>query len=149
MGKQPYDEPELTAEDTLIRRVDPNYHLVWDDNLQCTRISSKLFSPSSGQNGGMSVDVEKLIVADGHNPMAYVTTPKYMGSVSLTVGLIRDSNLQVGYTPTTDNPYHADVWGTNRPNRFTGSQKRELMNSCCWYVEIDGVCLRAAYAESG
>ena len=91
----------------------------------------------------MSVDVEKLIVADQHNPKEYVTSPKYLGSVSLTVGSVRGANLQVGYSPNPENPYHADIWGTDRPNRFTRSQKRDLMTSCNWYVRIEGVCLPA------
>ena len=100
---EPYDEDQIGADDTVIRRIDPEQHVVWDDNLDCKRVSSKAFSPSSEPNGGMSVDIESLIVQAGEDPKEYVTTPKYTGSVAFSAGAARDLRLRVGYHPVPEN----------------------------------------------
>ena len=138
---EPYDENQINAADTIIRRVDPVQHIVPDHNLKCQRVSSKLFSPSSERNGGMSVDIEGLIDEAGLNARNYVTTPKYTGSVAFNAGAARAVALRIGYDPIPGNPYHGEVWGQDRPNRFKSYQKRELANASKWYVEIPGVVI--------
>ena len=49
----PYDEPEIEADRSIIRRINPVQHVIRDDNRNCRRISSKAFKPSSGVNAGM------------------------------------------------------------------------------------------------
>jgi len=71
----PYDEEKIGSTDVIIRRINPNQHVIWDDNQNCQRVSTKAFSPSSGENGGMSVDIESLIIENNINPEEYVTTP--------------------------------------------------------------------------
>lgn len=136
---EPYDEEEIESADTIIRRINPNYHVVNDENLGCRRVSTKAFSPSSGENGGMSVDVESLIIKGGQNPEEYVTTPIFTGSVKFIADDIRKLGLIVGYDPIPDNPYHGEIWGAERPNRFTKSQKRGLMRASEWYVKLEDV----------
>lgn len=136
---EPYDEPEIEAAETLIRRIDRTQHVVRDENFNCERISTKAFSPSSEPNGGMSVDIKRLIEQAGLDAREYVTTPKYIGSVAFSAGAARDENLLVGYDPSPDNPYHGEVWGENRPNRFTRAQKNALLAASVWFVEIPGV----------
>lgn len=137
----PFDDPEILDTDNLIRRIDPHQHLVPDHDHQCLRVSSKVFTPSSGEGEGMSVDVERLIEQDGKSAAEFVTTPKYVGSVFFTASAARDLRLSVGKTPKDDNPYHADVWGDKRPNRFTGGQKNGLLKSSSWFVEIPNVLI--------
>ena len=59
----PYKEEEIGPNDTIIRRISPEQQVVWDDNRGRDRIFKKAYSDSSGENGGMSVDIELLIVA--------------------------------------------------------------------------------------
>ena len=143
----PHDDPGISAEETLIRRVNPKEHVVWDDNIRGHRLSSKLFSSSSEPPYGMSVDVLSLIVADGVDPAKHVTTPVYTGSVHFTVGAAREAGLHVGLDPLPAtvgqpaNPYHAEVWGHPRPERFSRGQQSKLMRASEWYVSIPGVTI--------
>ncbi|WP_300395131.1 hypothetical protein [Henriciella sp.] len=139
---QPYDENEIEADDIIIRRIDPNEHIVPDDNTGGERISSKAFSASSGDEGGMSVDVEKLIVADGVEPMDFVTTPRFTGSVYFIAESIRERELMIGYEPIEGNPYHGEVWRSPNGGRFTRAQKKALRETAEWYVELPGVALK-------
>lgn len=136
---EPHDDASIKAGDQIIRRINPVHHVVWDDNLGCNRISTKAFSPSSTPNGGMSIDIEKLIVEGGLDPYEYVTTPKFTGSVVFSAGAIRDIGLIVGSNPLDENPYHGEVWNPDAPNKFTKSQKRRLARACDWYVRISNV----------
>jgi hypothetical protein len=136
---EPYDEAQITGEDTIIRRINPQQHIVWDENRGRFRISSKVFSPSSEPNGGMSVDIERLMLADGLDPREYVTTPVFTGSVAFSAGAARALGLIVGYDPIPTNPYHGEVWGADRPNRFSRQQRKGLAVASRWYVELDDV----------
>ncbi len=142
MSAEPYDEDDISPDQTIIRRINPVQHIIRDDNRDCSRVSSKAFSPSSGPNGGMSVDVEARIIADDLDPHEYVTTPVFTGSVSFLASAARALNLWIGYDPIPDNPYHGEVWGNPRPNRFSGGQKKGLQNACEWYVPLEGVEIR-------
>ena len=138
---KPYDDETICGTDYLIRRVSPIQHIVEDDKGN-RRISTKLFSPSSGKNGGMSVDIRKLIEGDGVDVRSFVTTPIYTASVQFAVGCARDAGLMVGATPKKENPYHGDVWRSgNGSNKFTGKQKKALQNGSQWLVEIKGVSI--------
>lgn len=105
------------------------------------RISSKAFSPSTGPDAGMSVDIEKLIVAGGEDPKTYVVTPVFTGAVAISASAARSLGLWVGYDPLDDNPYHGEVWNSiiNRHNKFSKAQKDGLAAAAEWYVPLDGV----------
>ena len=140
MVAEPYDDPEIRNTDLIIRRVNPDQHLIFDENTKRRRISSKLFSPSSGPRGGMSVDIPKLMERDGVDVRKFVTNPTYSGSVCFFAGYSRNVGLRVGRDPIEGNPYHGEVWGSeNSSNRFTRSQKRALMEASRWFVELEGV----------
>lgn len=146
MAIEPYDELEIKNDDTIIRRVNPIHHVVPDENTGGLRTSSKLFSPSSDLNGGMSVDILRLIENAGLSAKDFVTTPVYTGAVCFSAGSARTAGLRVGYDPikdipgVQDNPYHGEVWGTiERPNKFTQAHKRALVNASIWFVELPGV----------
>lgn len=138
----PYDEKEILADDCIIRRINPVYHIIQDENRGCRRISSAAFKPSSGENAGMSVDIEAKIVASGLEPRRYVTTPVFTGSVCFSAQSVRDLGLWIGYDPLPENEHHGEVWGNPRPNRFTKSQVNDLQGAAEWYVPLEGVAVR-------
>lgn len=137
---EPYDEEGIGPDDTIIRRINRDQHVIWDHNRNCYRIASKAYKPSSDLDGGMSVDIEALIIAAEKDPVVYVTTPVFIGSVAFSAAKIRELQLRVGYDPVPQNPYHGEVWGRpERPSRFTGTQVRGLALAARWYVEIEDV----------
>lgn len=136
MTIDPYDEVKINAEDTIIRRINPHQHVIWDDNKKKHRISSKAFNKSSGLKAGMSVDIENLINRAGKDPRIYVKTPVFIGSVAFLARDIRALELWIGYDPVPDNPYHGEVWTKVEKKSFTETQKKGLANSARWYVEL-------------
>ena len=150
MAIEPYDEDDISDEDGVIRRVNPEHHIVPDENTGAYRTSSKLFTPSSGDGDGMSVDIFKLIEAAEIDAKEFVTTPVFTGSVIFSAGAAREKGLRIGYDPITgvagieDNPFHGEVWGGEaRPNRFSKGQKKALAAASRWFVELEGVEIKA------
>jgi hypothetical protein len=52
----PHDHDEISSDDQIIRRISEQF-LVKDEKTGGRRISSMAFNPSTGPNGGMSVDL--------------------------------------------------------------------------------------------
>ena len=119
----------------MIRRISDKY-LVVDPKIGGKRISSMAFSPSSGSNGGMSVDLQKLIEGAGIDARTFVTTPVWIGSVRLKVGDLRKEKLKVGFEPTKANQFHGEVWGN-----FTMEKKERLKELSEWFVPIEDVSI--------
>jgi len=146
---EPYDEPNIKGDDTIIRRINPVQHVIFDENTGCNRLSSKAFSPSSALNGGMSVDFLGLMEDGGVVAHEFVTTPVFTGSVAFSADAARNANMWVGYDPIKDdpnfpdNPFHGEIWGNPKPNRFTTAQKRALRQASEWFVEIPDVTINA------
>lgn len=140
MAIKPYDEPEISHDDDIIRRVNPEQHVVFDERIGQNRLSSKLFSPSSGPEGGMSVDIAELIEKSGNDVCDYVTTPVFTGAVKFKACVAREVGLMIGYDPLPNNPCHGEVWNSSaRPNRFSTSQKKALFKEAEWLVPLSGV----------
>lgn len=131
----PHDHLGILPDDGLIRRISEQL-VINDQRRGCRRISSMAFKPSSGDRGGMSVDLQSLIEEAGLNTKAYVTTPRWIGSVRFVARDLRATGLLVGYHPIPDNPHHGEVWGC-----FTRSQQRALQTACEWFVEIPGAAI--------
>jgi hypothetical protein len=130
----PHDHIGIAPDDGVIRRIAEN-QLVADSTGQ-RRVSTKAFKPSTGPNGGMSIDLEKLIIEAKQDPRAYVTTPRWTGSVRFQAGTLREEEFMVGFDPLPENPYHGEVWG-----KFTRAQQRRLQELAVWFVAIPGVKL--------
>lgn len=131
----PHDHKEIKDEDEVIRRISEQW-VVTDANGR--RVSSSM-AYHAYKNGGMSVDIKKLIENDGKNSQTYVTTPFWTGSVLFKAGDLRDLDYKVGYNPITapqPNPYHGDVWGD-----FPKSKVRKLQSLAIWFVPIPGARL--------
>lgn len=92
----------------------------------------------------MSVDLCHQIVEANQDPATYVTSPKYVGSIQFEVGVARAVQLRVGCEPIPDNPYHGEVWGAHKPNKFTKSQQRAILSAATWLVALPEVEIVAA-----
>ena len=97
------------------------------------------FAPSSGPNGGLSIDLQNEIELAGLEPRQYVSLPPWLGSVRFEAGQLRTMEFWVGYDPLPDQPHHGEVWGN-----FSRSKQRQLLRSGQWFVEIPGVALSDA-----
>ena len=144
---EPYDEPEIQGDDRIIRRI-AEHHLTPDKNFGDTRVSSQAFKPSS-DGSGLSVDIEKLILADGKDAKEWLITPPFIGAVSFQASTARNFGLKIGYDPIKDhptlpdNPYHGAVWGPDpKPHRISDGLQKKMLRSSTWYVEIPGVAIR-------
>ena len=131
----PHDHLGIASEDGIIRRISEE-QIVFDQKIGGRRISSMAFKASSGQNAGMSVDLEASILAAGLEPRNYVTTPRWTGSIRYMASRLRVESFSVGYDPLPENPHHGQVWGN-----FSKAKQRRLQQICEWYVEIDGVVI--------
>jgi hypothetical protein len=99
----PHDHPEILPEHHVIRRVTPN-----DIHPTEHRRTSGAFSESS--DGGMSVDIEEWMAAEGLSALHYVENPDD-GAVRLSVGELRKLGFHVGWDPDRGHPHHGCVWG--------------------------------------
>jgi hypothetical protein len=131
----PHDDKSINDEDGVIRRISPQ-QIVFDPKVGGNRISSSAFNPSSGPNGGLSVDIQKKIEQAGVDAREFVTKPPWIGSIRFTAGQLRVLGLKIGYDPLPENPHHGEVWGS-----FTQSIKKKLPKLSEWFVRIDDVSL--------
>ncbi len=122
----PHDDPDIRDDDGLLRYINPDNHVYWDKNLSTWRLASSAFSETSrsaSPNGGMSVDVERLKLADGHSPDSNLE-PDW-GVVRLITGKLRQSRMMVGSDPLPSNLYHALVWNPDpKPGKKLKIQDR-------------------------
>lgn len=134
----PHDHEGILPSHGIIRRVSEQ-QIVSDPKVIGGRkiSSSLLFKPSSGENGGLSVDLQRLIEEAGLDAKAFVTTPRWTGSVRLEAYQFRDEGLIVGFDPLESNPCHGEVWGA-----FSDSKKRKLLRLCGWFVPIPDVSIQ-------
>lgn len=131
---QPHDHADILLPDKIIRRISKEY-IANDPKVQGgKRLSSMAFSSSNDRYRGMSIDLERPILEDNIDPVAFVTTPKWIASVVMTTNQFREEKLQVGYDPMNDNPYHGNVWG-----KLTPAMVRKFLAESTWYVGIDGI----------
>jgi hypothetical protein len=129
----PHDHPEIQNEHWIIRRVS-GQETVFDPKVQGRRLSTAVFSASSGKNGGISVDLQNEIEAAGLDPAHHVTTPRWTASIRLQCVHFRARDLKVGYEPLPENPHHGEVWG-----QLSRAKKGELLAEAEWLVPIPSV----------
>jgi hypothetical protein len=110
---QPHDHPDILNSQHLIRHTTTN-DLVKDVDTGKARISSGAYSEST--EGGMSVDIEEWMAADGLDPLHYVTDPAH-GATRINVGELRAKGFKVGWDPLSHNPHHGAVWGLSNSKR--------------------------------
>jgi len=129
----PHDDPDILPEHGLIRLISRQHHVVWDGNKQVWRVSSGAFSESN--DGGMSVDLEALLVAAGVAVLINVPSGDDWGAMRLPVGSVRAEGLRIGSDPLPHNPYHGAVWGIGNRNGV----KKRLLRMATWLKPLRNV----------
>ncbi|WP_156967625.1 hypothetical protein [Methylosinus sp. PW1] len=119
----PHDHPGIHPDDGVIRRI-AEHQLVYDEKLGKKRPSTIAFQQSTEKNGGMSVDLQRLIEEAGVDARTFVASPPWIGAVRFSAETLRQKGLLVGFDPQLpDNPYHGEVWGN-----FKKSLQRQLVS---------------------
>lgn len=131
----PHDHPDIFSNDGIIRRISQHFIVVDEKAIGGRRISTMAFKPSTDKYSGLSIDIEKEILAAKIDPKIYVTTPYWTGSVRLKVQVFRDAECKVGFSPVENNPYHGEVWG------ITKTCQKALLKQCVWFVPIPNCSL--------
>jgi hypothetical protein len=131
----PHDHEEIGNEDGIIRRIHP-HHVVFDPKIGGHKISTMALNPSSGPNGGLSVDLQHEIEEAGIAAEQFVMNPPWIAAIQYKAGQLRDEGLKVGSDPLPENPFHGEVWGS-----FTRSKQKKLLQLAKWLVELEGVAL--------
>lgn len=116
----PHDHPEILDDHHVIRHTNPN-DLAYDEEIGGWRLGSGAFSKSS--DGGMSVDIEEWMIADGLSQLHYLMNP-LEGAVRIRVGDLRQRGYQVGWDPDGGHPHHGSVWGN-----FNGSKNKRRLRA--------------------
>ncbi len=130
----PYDDPDIRSDDGLIRHINPDYHLVPDQNTGELRLSTGAFSGSTNPPRGMSVDLERPMREAGLDSLAMLPNSDF-GAVRLIAGEIRELGHQVGRNPRPRNPYHGEVWGIGRGR----TAKKRVMEKAVWLKKPTGL----------
>src|SRR5438874_455042 len=111
----PHDHPEILPEHHVIRHILPR-DIHADQGTGIRRVASGAYSESSQKHGGMSVDIEDWMTADGLAALHYVVDAAH-GAVRLNVGNLRGMGFRVGWDPVPENPHHGAVWGIGNGSR--------------------------------
>ena len=122
---------QLQPELRFIRTLQSPYHIVRDERTGSYRISSKAFSPSSA-DGGLSGDLEELLIDDGLSATAmYPAVQGAVGAAAITIGRIRDVGARPEHEPVWQNWYHGSVFG------ITSGIKKKLHKAASEIIKID------------
>jgi len=125
----PHDHDEIANQSGVIRRISDHYLTPGPNGKR--QVSTMALQPSSGKNGGVSVDLEQSILDAGLDVKTHVTSPQFLGSIRFITGDLRAEGLLVGYDPIPGNDHHGEVWGnTSRKKR------RDLLKKASWFVPI-------------
>jgi hypothetical protein len=124
----PHDDPDILQDDGLLRYIDPQNHMVWDENIQKYRVSSGAFCESYG--GGMSVDLERPMNEAGL-PSDHRKPATDWGIAQLKTGMMRSKGLQVGSDPLNGNAFHGAVWGIGNRKKL----RKQILESVVWICE--------------
>jgi hypothetical protein len=129
----PHDHKEIRNEHHVIRHITP-YDLYTDPQTRIRRVQSGAYSESSDRHGGMSVDIEEWMIADGLDLLHYVQDASH-GAKRINVGELRAQGFQVGWDPEPGNSHHGAVWGIGN-----GSKRKRRVGSLA-------VTIREAFGE--
>jgi hypothetical protein len=110
----PHNHDEISNDDHVIRHIVPND--LCTDGAGGMRVSSGAYSESDEPHGGMSVDIEEWMSADGLPSLHYVRIESH-GAVRIRVGDLRAAGFLVGWDPRTENRHHGAVWGLTNSRR--------------------------------
>ena len=121
----------LLPEFRFVRTLQAPDHIVFDKRISRYRISSQAFRPSS-EDGGLSGDLEQLLLYDGLSATAfYPSVKRSIGAASLTVGDVNSLDLSVHHEPVLNNWYHGAVRG------IRSSHSKKLSRLAAELIAID------------
>lgn len=121
----PHDHPEILDSFHVVRHTDP--HDLCDNGQGGKRLASGAYSES--RDGGMSVDIEEWMTADGLPQLHYVTDSS-QGATRLNVGELRKLGLQVGWDPDGGHSHHGAVWGIGSKDRKRIAKIATTLKKC-------------------
>jgi hypothetical protein len=130
----PLDRDAPVPDDvSLFRRVHP-VHLLWDENLECSRLSTGLF-----RDPNMSVDLGDKLAELEIEPSSLISAHPDHALVAFLAGAAREQNQDVVREPTETQPTHGLVVG-----KKTGARQRALARASASIVSPADAC-HAAY----
>jgi hypothetical protein len=136
----PHDHQQIESQSEVIRRISVLQTAIGKNGNRI--ISTAAYNSLPQSDKGMSLDIKPFIEADGVDPAAGVTTPRWIGSVKFKAEDLRSFELKVGYDPIPppspdENPYHGQAWGDCK-NR---NKKAAIRSKAEWFVQIPDVDL--------
>lgn len=132
----------LEAEFKALRTIQAPQHLQFDQATGRYEVSSAAFKMQS--DGSISVDLEQLLLANGHDAVAfYPRVARAVALVAHRVGRLEAEGATVSHVPIPLNPYHGEVRAS-----FCRKVRRALASSCEILSAID-VALAQSYSGSG
>jgi hypothetical protein len=122
---------EIGGQDVLLRRV-PDQPALWTTAEDGTiRPSSAAMKPA-GEDGGLSVDVRRLL-PDPRNPLSVLSELPSHGLAELRATQVRDQGLEVIHDPLPDNYAHANIVGFGEMSRSQAKRaQKELARAAAW-----------------
>jgi hypothetical protein len=131
----PGDETPIPDETALYRRINPDPaapHLVWDDNLNCRRISTGAF-----RDPDLSVVLGDRLEALQRQPETVLDgyADYYLVVFRARAATDADPGLTVLRDPTPSEPAHGAVRGKKRKPVM-----RAIARACEWVVKPDDGC---------
>lgn len=118
------DDTSVPNDLKLYRRIRPDLHMVPDENLDCTRVSSGAFRQRE-----MSVILDDTLRSSNREPRDVVTQQEpYL--VFLTAEQARAAGQVVCRAPIEEDFAHGEVIGS----KGSGSRRKQLLRAILWAV---------------
>lgn len=109
----PHDHADIGDDCYLIRHISP-YDLHPEEQTGIVRVASGAYSESN--DGGMSVDIECWMAAEGLDPCHYLSDLSERAT-RIRVGDLRLLGMEVGWDPDSGHKHHGAVWGIKNSSR--------------------------------
>jgi hypothetical protein len=129
------DDPSISDETPLYRRLHPQLHVQWDENRQCRRFTSGAFQNTTGTLE-MSVVLGDTLEVLGREPETVLADRPDWYLVSLLAGRARAHDQGIVRDPLDSEPAHGNVVGEKPTPR-----KRALAREAEWVIGPEDACL--------
>jgi hypothetical protein len=126
----PEDDASISDETALFRRIHPQFHLHWDDNRGCWRVTSGAFDHEE-----MSVALGDTLEELGRSPETLLDPYPDQYLVSLPARAAREQEQAILRDPDDAEPAHGLVVG-----RKTLRRKKALLAAARWIRSPEGAC---------
>jgi hypothetical protein len=121
------DDPTIANDAILWRRI-PSWHVIFDENLGLRRPSKAAFEDHPN-GSSMSVVLAEEVALSGRTAEDVLRGYEEFALAAITAGLAREKNQGVVREPLPEEPAHAVVFG-----RKTASVKRALARGTHWVL---------------